>query len=278
MADDNLILFDDGGVSFERIAETNGSAWWRSPDLMRALGYETDASFEKVIRRAQKACLALNIPIEDNFKREPVLVEGHQVNEYRLTRFACYLVSMNGDPRKPQVAKAQAYFADLAQAFQDAVADAENVDRVVVRDELTEGMKSLQSTAKAHGVVNYAFFQDAGYRGMYNMNLRALKRRKGVEDGKILFDFMGRRELAANLFRVTQTEDKIRIDRVRGQGLLEHTAEAVGRKVRDTMIEITGIPPEELPVREPIQRVKSGLKKTSRVFRKLDGRPETNAE
>jgi len=267
---DNLDLFEDGGASFEELAQANGTAWWRSRDLMRALGYATEASFSKVIQRAQQACLVLNIPLEDNFRREEVIEGPRTVFEYRLTRFACYLVAMNADSKKPQVAASQVYFADLAQTVKDALSDPESVERVLVRDELTGGIKSLQSTAKSHGVVHFAFFHDAGYRGMYNMSLKKLMHRKGVPRGQVLFDFMGRRELAANLFRVTQTEEKIRNDRTRGQRALEHTAETVGRKVRQTMIDLGGTSPEQLPIREPIQKVRSGLRKTSRVFRKLD--------
>lgn len=270
MAEETLALFEDGGDSFEELAKSNGTAWWQSRDLMRALGYQGAASFEKVIRRAQQACLVLNIPVEDNFRREEVVVDGKPVFEYRLTRFACYLVAMNADNKKPQVAAAQVYFADLAQSFQEAIADSENVERVLIRDELSGGVKSLQSTASKHGVKSHAFFQNAGYRGMYNMPLNQLLRVKGVPKGKVLFDFMGRRELAANLFRVTQTEEKIRNERTYGQSALEHAAEDVGRVVRRTMIEIGGTPPERLPLREPVQKVRTGLRKTSREFRKLD--------
>ena len=273
MTDDTTpSLFDNGGHNFEELAERNGTSWWSGDALMAALGYQTDASFMKAVMRAQKACLTLGIPTEENFERETVVdtASGTSRVSYRLTRFACYLVAMNGDTRNPRVAKAQAYFASIAQAFQDAIADAENVERVVIRDELTEGQKSLQSTAKQHGATNFAFFNNAGYRGMYNMNLSELKSLKGVPEGKTPFDYMGRRELAANLFRVTQTEQKIETERIRGQKPLERAAESVGRRVRQAMVDTGGTAPEHLPTREPISKVKSGLKKTRKGFQKLD--------
>lgn len=263
-------LFDDGGKDFEELAHKNGSSWWSGDALKAALGYETAAAFEKVVMKAQKACLTLGIPIEENFRRETIVEDGATRHSFSLTRFACYLVAMNGDPKKERVAKAQAYFASIAQVFQDALANAENVERVVIRDDLSEGQKSLQSTAKKHGVTNFAFFNNAGYRGMYNMNLNELKALKEIPGDKTLFDYMGRTELAANLFRVTQTEQKIKSGRIQGQKPLELAAESVGRRVREAMIDTGGTPPERLPTREPISKVRSGLKKTSRGFERLD--------
>jgi DNA-damage-inducible protein D len=113
-------------------------------------------------------------------------------------------------------------------------------------------------------------FQNSGYRGLYNMNLREIRRHKGVPDGRSPLDFMGKTELAANLFRVTQTEEKIRGEGIRGQPALEHTAEDVGRRVRRTMIEISGKRPENLPPAEDIKQVHKKLKSSHREIKKLD--------
>src|SRR5262245_14583572 len=144
--------FEDGRESFEDLGKPNGIRYWLESDLMRALEYQTAQSFRKVITRAMQACLSLGIPTEENF----ILTDG----QYKLTRFACYLIAMNGDPKKPQVAAAQIYFAALAETFRRHQDHAENIDRVLVRQEMTDGLKSLCSTAKRHGVQNYAFFQN----------------------------------------------------------------------------------------------------------------------
>jgi DNA-damage-inducible protein D len=226
------------------------------------MDYQTELSFRKVITRAMQACLSLGISTEENF----MLSDG----SYKLTRFACYLIAMNGDSKKTNIAAAQVYFAALADTFQKHIEHADGVDRVLVRNEMTDGLKSLGSTAKRHGVENYAFFQNAGYRGMYNMDLARLTSFKGVTGGEILLDRMGKEELAANLFRITQTEAKIKNDKLQGQHMLEKTAHDVGRTVRQTMITISGTPPEHLPVAEHIKDVKKKLKDTSKKFKKLD--------
>jgi DNA-damage-inducible protein D len=248
---------------FEGIGKPNGSKYWLEADLMAALDYHSEVSWQGVINKAVQACVSLKIPVIDNFISLP---GGSQ----KLTRFACYLVAMNGDPNKPPVAAAQAYFARLAESVQDLCDHAGGVERVLIRDELTGGQRALASTAKSHGVANYAFFQNAGYRGMYNMDLARLNAVKGVPRGLKLIDLMGKEELAANLFRITQTDAKIKNEEVSGQQQLERVAHEVGRKVRRTMIELSGTEPERLPVSEPIQQIKKSLKGTNRRFRKID--------
>lgn len=178
----------------------------------------------------------------------------------------------NADARKPQVAAAQAYFATLAEAFRLYIQEAEAVERVIIREEISEREKSLSGVAMKAGVEYYGLFQNAGYRGMYNMNLSQLRKYKGLPEGKTLLDFMGKTELAANLFRITQTEEKIKNDNVFGQRRLENTAEQVGKEVRRTMVRISGVPPESLPLEGDIKEVRKGLKATNREFKKLDGK------
>src|SRR5262249_22345393 len=138
--------FEDNQPSFEDLGKPNGARYWIESDLMQALEYQTKANFRKVVTRAMQACLSLGIQTEDNF----VLDAG----EYKLTRFACYLIAMNGDPKKSSVAAAQLYFAALAETFQSRLEHAENIDRVLIREEMTDGLKTLSSTAKRHGVQN----------------------------------------------------------------------------------------------------------------------------
>jgi DNA-damage-inducible protein D len=259
----NYFSAEEGTVSFEEMAIANGANCWLEADLMKVLGYVTREAFKKVIIKAQQACLTLAIPIEDNFIR---IEDG----SYKLTRFACYLVAMNGDPSKAEVATAQAYFAALADSFQSAMEQATALDRVLIREELKDGEKSLASTASRHGVQNYAFFLNAGYRGMYNMNLTALKLTKKLKPGEQLLDKMGKTELAANLFRITQTDEKIKATGVHGQKLLEAVAERVGKQVRQTMIDISGAKPEALPLDAHIKEVKKKLIGTHEQLRKID--------
>lgn len=270
---DELGAFDlpDGrAAAFEDLGQENGHRYWWQSDLAALLGYKHNAGLEKAVGKAMAACTALGISVPENFRPVDREVDGHTIHDCKLSRFACYLTAMNGDPRKPEVAAAQAYFATFAEATRQFLLRAENVERVAIRDEVTEGQKALSHSAKMAGVVDFGLFQNAGYRGLYNMNLSEIIRRKGVPTGKTLLDFMGKEELAANLFRITQTEAKIRNEGVKGQGPLESTAFEVGRHVRRTIESIGGTPPERLPVAEDISQVKKGLKATSRDFRRLD--------
>ncbi|MBI1345695.1 damage-inducible protein D [bacterium] len=263
MTEISLFHFEEDRQCFEDLAIKNGANLWEQSDVMSALDYRSEEAFRKLVMKAMQACLTLGIPTEDNFHRQ---ADG----TYRFTRFACYLLAMNGDPKKLQVAAAQLYFAVLAETFHTALEHSDAIDRVLIRDEVSEGEKSLSSTASRHGVENYPFFQNAGYRGMYNMNLSKLRERKGLKPTEKLIDRMGKEELAAHLFRITQTAAKIRNEGVQGQRLLEDAAEKVGKQVRKSMLEISGAKPEDLPPAEPIKDVKKRLKQTDKQLRNID--------
>ena len=177
---------------------------------------------------------------------------------------------MNGDTKKPEVASAQAYFATLAQTFENSLEHADAIDRLLIRDEVTDGQKTLASTAKSHGVTNYAFFQNKGYMGMYNMTLQRLMTYKGLSKSDKLIDRMGKAELAAHLFRITQTAEKIDREAIRGQRNLESAAHEVGKKVRKTMQELGGVSPEDLPAAENLGQVKKKLKGTNKQMKAID--------
>ncbi len=261
--DVSLFHFDEGRKSFEDIGVPNGATHWREADLREAFGYQTPAGFDKAMTRAKQTCLTLNIATEDHFARQP---DG----SYLLTRFGCYLVAMNGDTKKPEIAAAQTYFARLAETFQNCLEHADGIDRILIRGEITDGQKSLASTAKQHGVTRYDIFQNAGYMGMYNMNLQRLLQVKGARPGETLIDRMGREEMAAHLFRITQTDAKIKKDNIRGQSRLEQAAIEVGGRVRKMMQENTGTSPENLPLSENVNDVRKKLKGAGRTLLNID--------
>jgi len=195
---------DTGDNHFEGLAKTNGTRYWHARDLMRALGYEHWTSFKNVINRAIGACMTLGISISENFIQETAVAESRTLEDFELSRFACCLVALNGDPKKPNVAAAQVYFVSLAQVINDVSIPPDGADRVVMREEISDREITLSKAATAAGVEFYDRFQNAGYRGMYNMDYRSLKHLKGIPDmRRSLLDFMGKEELAGTLFRLT---------------------------------------------------------------------------
>jgi DNA-damage-inducible protein D len=264
-----LVEFNE---AFELAGKTNGGRHWSARNLAEMLGYENFSTFNKAINKAIGVCTTLGISVSENFKQIDEIVDGVSEHDFELTRFACYLTAMNADIGKSQVAKAQAYFAALADAVQEYIQNAENVERVQIRDDVSDRERSLSGVAKQAGLIpqKYGLFHNAGYRGMYNMDYAKLRARKGVDPSRSVLDFMGKQELAAQLFRLTETEAKIKNERVKGQQALENAAHQVGRKVRQTMIETSGTYPENLPIAKDIKHVRSALKQTNRQMVKLD--------
>lgn len=256
-------------LSFEDFKNQNGITYWWATELMLMLGYCDMSSFKKVMDRATKAFISLGIDHLDNIIRVTREVKGKDITDYKLTRFACYLIAMNGDPKKPEVAKLQAYFATQTRQFELYIEQQKDVERLLIRDEIKEGNKSLSSAAKKAGVENYAKFINAGYRGMYNMLNVQLAKRRGVDKEK-LFETMGRTELAANLFRITQTEERIKSYNVSGQNELEKTHYNVGLEVRNIVKKNTGKMPEQLPQERQIPEVKRSLKADFKEMKKID--------
>lgn len=264
------LVFEEGNqLTFDDFANQNGIVYWYASDLAMMLGYSDMQAINKAINKAYAVCNNLNIPIVDNFIQAS---SANTANDLKMTRFACYLTVMNGNISNPKVAAAQAYFASLAAEIHAVCQSAEEVDRVYLRGDISDREKSLSHIAYKHGVDNYAFFQNAGYRGMYNMNIKALKNKKGLFDDRAsLLDYMNNEELAANIFRVTQTEAKIRNQNIRGQEALENAAETVGRAVRNVMIQNTGTAPEDLKLsQDKINKIQSNIKKTHKALTKHD--------
>jgi DNA-damage-inducible protein D len=142
-------------LSFEDFKNQNGITYWWASDLMLMLGYSDMKSFEKVLNRATKTMVSLNIPHYDNIIAVKHSINGKECQDFKLTRFACYLTAMNGDPKKHEVAVAQIYFAEQTRKFEVYAQSHNEIDRLLIRDELTDGNKSLASAAKAAKVTNY---------------------------------------------------------------------------------------------------------------------------
>lgn len=269
MMSEDLEVFhpDRERAGFEARGRDNGFRHWMASDLVDLLEYASMHPVIQAVNRAMLACNQLGIHLDDNFVPVKTPDGG---KDYKLSRFACYLTVMNGDPKKRRVAEAQAYFATMAEACRRHQQETEAVERVAIRGEVSDGEKSLSATAGARGVQNFALFQNAGYRGLYNMDLWQLRSRKAVPEGRSPLDFMGKTELAANLFRITQTDERIKAHNVRGEQRLRGEAEAVGKAVRETMRQISGVRPEDLPAAEDIKQVRAGLKRAGRELRAID--------
>ena len=268
---DEVIVSD--GMTFEDFKNENGITFWWASDFLQMLGYPNMKAFEKVISRATKAFASLNINLFDNIIRDKRTIGDKTEDDYKLTRFACYMCAMNGDVKKPEVAMAQAYFAEQTRKYELFIEDNQNIDRLLTREELTEGNKSLASTVKQEGVNDYAKFTNAGYLGMYNMASWQLEKKRNIKKGKLM-DYMGRTELAANLFRVTQTEERIKSQNIKGQANLEQTHKEVGKEVRAIIVKNTGRTPEQLPQEKQLPEVKKELKVGYKNMTKEDKKPK----
>ncbi len=267
--------FENDMPTFEDYSIGNGGHYWYARDLMEILGYKNFDSFNKAINKSYTVCNSLDIDINENIIRADRDIGGKRVKDYKLTRFACYITVMNCDVRKPEVAKAQVYFAAMADIIHDYMEKANQFERVATREELRGEEKVLHGIVKEAGIDKnrYTLFHNAGYRGMYNMGISRLKQYKGLDQDQMrrsLLDFMGSTELAANLFRITQTRENIKTNNITGQRELEGAAEFVGKRVRKTMIETGGTPPENLSIEEDIKKVKTKLKKVHKQLKKAD--------
>ena len=266
-----ISLFD----SIRRESET-GVEYWSSRDLAKVLGYADYRNFSSVISKAKTACYNSGQKIENHFvdTTEKVLIGyqvGRQVDTTFMTRFACYLTVQNADPSKTIVAQAQTYFAiqtriaEVEQSKEYGQLTSEEEKRLFLRNEVTKHNVQLASAAKDTGVIDkrdYAIFQNYGYKGLYGgLDAKDIHDRKGLKKSQKILDHMGSTELAANLFRATQTEEKLRRENIKGKTNANRTHYAVGAKVRQTIRELDGTMPEDLPTAESIKRIESKQKK-----------------
>lgn len=263
---------------FEDSAHQNGVRYWVAHEFMVSLGYESWSSFQKVINKAMASCAALGVNIPEVFISDVFMEDGKQVDTYRLTRFACFLVTMHADSKKPQVSQAKTVLAAIADALVEQQIQRDALERIEVREELKGGESIMSAVAHHAGLqsTEFGIFKDAGFRGMYNLSLQQLIKHKGaaVEKGRTLYDFMGKTELAANLFRVTQTAERIKNVGAKGVTQLSNTAHEVGKEVRSIMLKSSGIAPESLPLEEDLTKIKGRLKSANKEMKKLDAPPK----
>jgi DNA-damage-inducible protein D len=271
---DSLLPRDPAHQSpFQRIRRVNpaGNEFWSSRDLADVLGYTNYRNFEQVIQKAKTACFNSGHRIEDHFVGADEMIEigkGGQraIPTVFLSRYACYLIIQNADPRKEIIALGQTYFAVQTRRQELSDQDIEDERRLFLRQELRQHNTHLADAARDSGVVqpiDYAIFQNHGYMGLYGgMDAQDIHRHKGLKKNQQILDHMGSTELAANLFRATQTEEKLRRDKVQGKSAANRTHFEVGKKVRQTIQELGGTMPEKLPPAESIRKLEAKRRKS----------------
>lgn len=257
---------------FEQIRRTNstGNEFWSSRDFARVLGYVNYRHFQAVIEKARTACFNSGQRVEDHFVGIDEMIEigkgGHRsVHTVMMSRYACYLVVQNADPAKEIVATGQTYFAVQTRRQELSDEQVEEQRRLLLRTELKQHNVQLADAAKGAGVIeprDYAIFQNHGYMGLYGgLGAQDIHARKNLKKGQQILDHMGSTELAANLFRATQAEEKLRREKIIGKEKANQAHREVGAKVRQTIKELGGTMPEELPAVESIKKIESKVKK-----------------
>lgn len=271
-------IADQHHATFESIRrfDDEGNEYWGARDLQPLLEYAAWDKFKRVIEKAIEACRQSGYEVDDHFSQKAKMVDigsgaKREIEDYRLSRYACYLIVQNGDPSKSVIANGQTYFAlqTRRQELNDSEAYArlsEDEKRLAIRNEMAEHNKHLAAAAKDAGVetpIDYAIFQDHGYKGLYGgRGAKDIHAIKGLKKSQKILDHMGSTELAANLFRATQAEEKLRRDKVRGKQTANQTHYEVGKKVRQTISELGGTMPEALPTPDTsIKQLESSKKK-----------------
>lgn len=266
--------------TFENIKHVNefGQEYWLARELQKVLEYSDFRNFEAAIFKAMEACQGSGHTISDHFGDVTEMVSIgsgalRPVKSYQLSRYACYLIVMNGDPRKEVIAVGQTYFA--VKTRQQELIDhydqlSEDQKRLAIRHEMIEHNKSLAEAAQMAGVTDprdYAIFQNKGYQGLYGgLGAKEIHARKGLKKSQNILDHMGSTELAANLFRATQTDEKLRRENIQGKEKANQTHFEVGQKVRQTIKELGGTMPEDLPTPgKSIKQIEREQKKTKQL-------------
>jgi DNA-damage-inducible protein D len=246
--------------SIKRISK-KGTEYWRARELQTLLGYEQWRRFADAIERARAACRAIGVNTENHFATTGKMVgigsgATREAADHFLSRHACYLIAMNGDPTKPEIALAQTYFA--IQTRRQELADLEDPvkARLEMRERLTAETKGLASAASKSGVTQMGIFNDDGTRGLYGgLGLAAVKKRKGLSEKDRLYDHVGTSELAAHYFKAEQTREKLVRLGVKGQAAAGKVHHDVGAEVRKAIKANGNKAPEDLPAEESIKKV-----------------------
>lgn len=262
---------------FEDIKHTNkiGQEYWSARELYEVLEYAKWDKFLNVIDKAKQACKNSGQEPNDHFPRVEKLIDlpkgaKRDIGDIHLSRYACYLIVQNADPSKEVVALGQTYFA-IQTRKQEVLEEqfgklqSEEEKRLFLRREMAEHNKHLADAAKKAGVIQpweYAVFQNHGYMGLYNgLGAKEIHTKKGLKKSQNILDHMGSTELAANLFRATQTEEKLKRENIKGKQKANQTHYEVGQKVRKTIKELGGTMPEDLPTEESIKKIESEKQK-----------------
>ena len=254
-----LTEIDNNNKSFEDIKhiDENGIEFWYARELMIILEYKQWRRFESVINKAQDSCKNSDISVIEHFANVGKTIKMPKgaektIPDYKLTRYACYLIAQNGDSRKKVIALAQTYFA--VQTRKQEISEkeysmlTEDEKRFYQRNLTRKGNYSLNQTAKKAGVKNFDKFHNAGYKGLYNGETADdIAKRKGLRYREDILDNMGSDELIANLFRISQTEQKLKKDNIKTEKEANSTHYEVGKKVRKAIADIGGTMPEDLP-------------------------------
>ena len=247
--------------TFENIKHINeyDEEYWLARELQSVLEYSRWENFSKAIERAQKACENTGFDVQNHFREVTKMVPlgsgaEREIEDVTLSRYACYLVVMNGDPNKEVIAVGQTYFAvktrqqELIENYEQL---SEDQKRLAIRNEMIAHNKSLAEAAQMAGIDDprdYAIFQNKGYQGLYGgLGAKEIHAKKGLKKSQKILDHMGSTELAANLFRATQTDEKLRRENIQGKQAAYDTHYEVGKKVRQTIKELGGTMPEDLP-------------------------------
>lgn len=247
--------------------DDNGAEYWSSRELAEVLEYSDYRNFLKVIDKAKMACENSGEVIHNHFVHMDEMVSigsgaKRAVDTIYLSRYACYLIVQNSDPTKVVVAKGQTYFAIQTRRQEKTDNLMEDNKRVFLREEMKKHNKSLTQAASMAGVANYAIFQNYGYKGLYGgLTMQDIHRRKNLKHSQHILDHMGSEELAANLFRATQADAKIRRESIKGETSANLAHYEVGQKVRNTISNLGGTMPESLPTPDGVGSAKTRIKK-----------------
>ena len=269
---------DKNNISFEDIkhVDENGVEFWYARELMTILEYNKWENFEKVINKAKEACENSGISVFEHFPDVRKLSKRAnnaeiEIKDYKLSRYACYLIAQNGDSRKKVIALAQTYFA--VQTRKQEITEkeysmlTEDEKRFYQRNLTRKGNYSLNQTAKKAGVKNFDKFHNSGYKGLYNGETADdIAKRKGLRYREDILDNMGSDELIANLFRISQTEQKLRKDNIQCEKEANKTHYKIGKNIREVIAKNGGTMPEDLPT--PKKSLKQLEKENNRSLKK----------